>query len=143
MKLGTTLRTIESSQGCWNETLTGSFLRGTAGKRPINRRWARSIDTRSASLRWGTYGYPGYLLKTHNRRCARSSDTRSASLRWGTYGWSKECVNVHHRDLPMAGLFCQCALSYQSLFCSTEIDSLLLFSRSKCLTPNWHFLKMG
>ena len=28
MKLGTTLRTIESSQGCWNETLTGSFLQG-------------------------------------------------------------------------------------------------------------------
>jgi hypothetical protein len=28
MKLGTTLRTLESSQGCWNETLTGSFLQG-------------------------------------------------------------------------------------------------------------------
>ncbi len=28
MKLGATLRTIESSQSCWNETLTGSFLQG-------------------------------------------------------------------------------------------------------------------
>jgi hypothetical protein len=28
MKLGSTLRTIESSQGCWHETLTGSFLQG-------------------------------------------------------------------------------------------------------------------
>jgi len=49
-------------------------------------------------------------LKADNRRCARSIDTRSASLRWGTYGWSNECVNVHHRPLPMAGLFCQSAL---------------------------------
>src|SRR5260221_12062259 len=43
----------------------------------------------------------------------------------------------------MAGLFCQCALSCQSLFCSTGIGSLLPFSWSECLTPNRHFLKMG